>query len=324
MSDLSVIIPGRNEEFMPHTIEDILRNIEGDTEIIAVCDGYWPDPPIKDDPRVHIIHHTEAIGQRQSTNEGVRMSRSKFIMKCDAHCAFDKGFDVKLMESCEKDCTIVPSMYRLHVFDWACECGHKQYQDHGNKCEKCGRIITEKEIVWRRRKGSSANYMWFDTQLKFSYFDNNYLRPYKKDGENVKRKYSHKYRDWAKENITDQMVCIGACWLMHRQRYWDIGGMDEGHGSWGQMGVELACKSWLSGGRQLVNKNTWFAHMFRTTNTLKFPYPIKHSDTEAARKYSRDLWFGNKWLKAKHDLKWLIDKFSPLPGWDEYQWCQKG
>jgi hypothetical protein len=108
--------------------------------------------------------------------------------------------------------------------------------------------------------------------------------------------------------------------MMHRERYWELDGMDEGHGSWGQMGVELACKSWLSGGRQVVNKNTWFAHLFRTTDTLKFPYPIKHSETEAARRYSRNLWFGNGWTKAVHPLSWMIEHFSPLPGWDEYVW----
>ena len=323
MRDLSIIIPSRNEEFLSRTIEDILANIEGDTEIIALCDGAWPDPPVKDHPRVNLVYHPVAIGQRQSTNEGVRLSRAKYVMKCDAHCAFDKGFDVKLMESCQRDYTVVPSMKRLHIFDWVCkDCGHKEYQDKikGNECPKCKSKQMKKSFIWQPRSGSNADYMWFDTQLKFSYFDNNYLRPYRKDGVDIKRLYHHKYRSWAQDSITDQMVCIGACWMMHRNRYWEIGGMDEGHGSWGQMGVELACKSWLSDGRQVVNKNTWFAHLFRTTNTLKFPYPIRHSETEAARKYSRNLWFGNKWPKAKHDLKWMIDKFSPLPGWDEYQW----
>jgi hypothetical protein len=31
------------------------------------------------------------------------MSEAKFIMKLDAHCAVDKGFDVKLAEDCEYD-----------------------------------------------------------------------------------------------------------------------------------------------------------------------------------------------------------------------------
>ena len=72
MAEFSVIIPARNEEFLALTIDDILSNIEGDTEIIVVLDGYWPDPPLKDNPRVTIIHHTEAVGQRAATPQVLR------------------------------------------------------------------------------------------------------------------------------------------------------------------------------------------------------------------------------------------------------------
>lgn len=46
------------------------------------------------------------------------------------------------------------------------------------------------------------------------------------------------------------------------------------YGSWGNQGIEVACKTWLSGGRVLVNHNTWYAHMFRTQGAeFGFPYP---------------------------------------------------
>jgi glycosyltransferase involved in cell wall biosynthesis len=323
MRDLSIVIPARNEQFLSRTIEDILSNLRGDTEVIAVCDGYWPNPPIIDNPRVTIIHHSKPIGQRQSTNEGAKLSTAKFIMKCDAHCAFDKDFDVKLMETCEKDWTVVPRMYNLHVYDWLCkDCGHRTYQAHDTKCEKCNSTNVVMDIVWKRRRRPS-DYMWFDPDLRFRYFDSNAFKLFVKgqlDSEykkKLKRKYHHKYRDWAKGEITDQMCCIGACWMMHRDRYWEIEGMDEGHGGWGQMGVELACKSWLSGGRQVVNKTTWFAHLFRTTKTLRFPYSLSGKETSRARDYSRDLWLNNKWDKAIHPLSWMIERFGPLPGWDK-------
>ena len=116
--DLSVIIPARNEMFLQKTIDDILFNSRADTEVIAICDGYWPNPPIKDNPKVIIVHHTESIGQRAATNEGARISQAKYVMKADAHCAFDEGFDVKLMDGYEPDWTLVPRMYNLHGFDW--------------------------------------------------------------------------------------------------------------------------------------------------------------------------------------------------------------
>jgi hypothetical protein len=63
----------------------------------------------------------------------------------------------------------------------------------------------------------------------------------------------------------------------------------------------------------LVNKKTWYAHMFRTQGgDFGFPYP--NPGIEQARAYSRDLWLNNKWDKAVHPLSWLIDKFNP-PDW---------
>jgi hypothetical protein len=58
--------------------------------------------------------------------------------------------------------------------------------------------------------------------------------------------------------------------------------------------------------------------MFRTQGgDFGFPYQISGSEQEAARKYSRNLWMGNKWKKAKYPLSWLLEKFWPVPGWEQ-------
>jgi len=311
--DLSVIIAARNEEFLQRTINEVIDKKRGDTEVIVIVDGYWDD--IKQDKCVKIIHHNRSIGQRAAVNEGARLSDAKFIMKLDAHCALDEGFDVKLMEDCEYDWTVVPRMHNLHAFDWVCnDCGTRTYQGH-KICKKCKSTNLTKDIIWRS-KNNSIDYMWFDTDLKFRYFDSTCLDLY--GVKNAKQIYSHYNRDWAKGDITDQMTCLGACWFMHRRRFLDLGGLDEDHGSWGQMGTEIACKSWLSGGRQVVNKKTWFAHMFRTQGgDFGFPYPLSGKEVRTARNYSRELWTKNKWPKAVRKLSWMIDRFSPLPGWDK-------
>ena len=145
MTDLSILIPARNEIFLFNTIEDILKNLRGDTEIIAVLDGQWAEPGIPMNDRVNIIYHSESIGQRAATNEAARLSQAKYIMKVDAHCAFDEGFDVKLMEDMQDDLTMVPLMKNLHAFDWVCmKCSERWYQGPDPTkysiwiCNKCG------------------------------------------------------------------------------------------------------------------------------------------------------------------------------------------
>lgn len=300
MRDLSILIPARNEEFLSRTIEDILSNIRGDTEVIAVLDGEWADPPIPQNDRVTILYNPVSVGQRAATNQAARISTARFVMKADAHCAFDEGFDIKLMADCEQDWTVIPRMYNLHVFDWVCsDCGARTYQGpKPPECEVCKSENVEREMVWEPRRNRRTDFARFDASLHFQYW-----RDYERRPE-------------AKGDIVDVMACVGACWFMHRSRYWEIGGMDEAHGSWGQMGVEVACKSWLSGGRQVVNKKTWFAHLFRTQKGFGFPYPQSGKAVQAAREHSRRLWQGDNWDKAIHSFSWLLEKFAPIPGWD--------
>jgi len=115
--------------------------------------------------------------------------------------------------------------------------------------------------------------------------------------------------------IDETMCCMGPGWFMHKERFFYQGGCDEKHeGGWGQQGVEVACKAWLSGGALMVDKRTWFAHWFRGGGGPGWPYPISGNTVERVRRYSRDLWLNNKWDKQVRPFKWLIDKFDP-PGW---------
>jgi glycosyltransferase involved in cell wall biosynthesis len=298
--DLSVIIPARNEEWLERTIDDILLHREMDTEVIVIFDGYWPVPSISDRSDVVIIHFTNPVGQRGAVNYGAAISRAKFIMKLDAHCCVDQGFDRKLITDCDYDWTVIPRMYHFHVFDWVCQvCNTRYYQaDPVLKC-KCECTEFSKDVVWKRRDDKPPrDYMRFDHTMHFQYW----------------RRFER--RSEAKMEVTDLMSSIGACFFMHRKRFLDLGGLDEAHGFWGQFGTEIACKSWLSGGRHIVNKNTWFAHFFRV-GKLKFPYELSANAQERARIYSRDLWLNNKWEKQVRPLSWLIDKFAPIPDWHD-------
>jgi glycosyltransferase involved in cell wall biosynthesis len=299
---LTVIIPGRSEMFFSRTIENILENMRGDTRIIAICDGDWPIHPIQDHSRVSVLHHSESVGQRAATNQGAMLARSKYIMKLDAHCAVDEGFDVKLMEDCEPNWTVIPRIYNLHGFDWQCNaCGHRTYQGPmPTQCDKCKESKGhEMVVVWKPRMNRGTDFARFDNNIQFQYWQ------------------QYKKRPEAQGDIVDVMCTVGCCWFMERDRFWQLEGMDERHGSWGQFGVETACRAWLSGGRQVTNKKTWISHMFRTQPGFGFPYPISGNAIERARKYSRDFWINGKWDKAIRPLSWILDKFWPVEGWSD-------
>jgi glycosyltransferase involved in cell wall biosynthesis len=229
---LSVIIAARNEKYLEPTIRNILANARGEIEIIVELDGYLPDPRIDiGDNRVLFIHHKESIGQRQCINDGARRAKGKYIMKLDAHCAVDEGFDVKLAADCEYDWTIIPRMYNLDINTFQPKL-HKRTDYMYMGCAT-GRLLR-------------AEY----------YSGKEYSRWHKK-----------------KELIDDTMCNMGPGWFLHKDRFWELGGLDEGHGGWGQMGVEISCKAWLSGGSLKVNKKTWFSHWFRGGSGPGFPYP---------------------------------------------------
>ena len=299
MPELSILIPARNEIFLSKTIENILENIEGDTEIIVVCDGNWPDPSVNDHPKVTLIYHSESIGQRAATNEAARISRAKYVMKVDAHCSFDKGFDVKLIKDMQPDWTVVPIMRNLHAFDWVCPDGHRRYQSPSGPCTVCGKP-TKMDVVWVGKGNPQSTSYCFDSEPHFQYF--------------------REYKGREKGNLTETMSLQGSCWMMERERYWEIEVCDESLGSWGSQGIEVACKSWLSGGRVICNHRTWYAHMFRTQGgDFGFPYHLSGKQTEGAKRKARELFFNNAWSKQKYPLSWLLEKFWPVPGWSEKQ-----
>lgn len=302
--DLSVLIPARNEMWLRRTVEDVLAHAKADTEVIVVADGAWPDPPLVQHERVHIVYHPTSVGQRAATNEAARLSQARFVMKLDAHCSLADGFDVALIEAARddlgEDVTQIPAQKNLHVFDWVCQCGARKYQGPTPTECTCAAPRWEREVVWKPRRGVTTTSWRFDGDLHFQYW-----------GEYSKRPEA---RGTA---YPETMSCLGACWFLSRERYWALGGLDEAHGSWGQMGTEIGCKSWLSGGRMVTNTRTWFAHMFRTQGgDFSFPYPLSNSDQDRARKHSRELWLGDKWPGQVRPLSWLIEHFAPVPGWE--------
>lgn len=310
MKDLSILIPSRSEMFLKNTIEDILKNIEANTEIIVVLDGVWAEPPIPQHDRVNVIYVPESIGQRAAANLACKLSKARYIMKLDSHCSFDRGFDRKMIEGFKKtgdNVTVVPIMRNLWAFDWKCyHCGWKKYQGPTpEKCEQCGKTDKiRRKMIWVGKWNPQSTSYCFDATPHFQYFeDYKHREPYLTD---------------IKTGFTETMSLQGSCFMCTREKYWELDICDETLGNWGNQGLEVAVKTWLSGGKVMVNHNTWYAHMFRTQGgDFSFPYNQSGRQVQRTKRKVKDLFWDNKWDKVIHPLSWLVKKFWPVPGWKQ-------
>jgi len=97
--------------------------------------------------------------------------------------------------------------------------------------------------------------------------------------------------------VDETMSFQGSCWVMTR-KHWDsvIKELQEaGYGRFVQEAVEIGMKTFQSGGKLMVNKNTWYAHKDRK---FKRTHNITREEADAGDTYSLGLWM-NEYLKLK-------------------------
>lgn len=285
---LSVIIPSRCDEYLQKTIDDLLLKAEGEVEIIVVFDGYWPNPMIKDDPKVRFIHHGTQFdnnGMRDSINKGMALAKGEYVMKIDEHCMLDQGYDVKLIADCEDNWVVIPRRYRLDAENW--------------------------KIVEDGRPPIDYNYLAYPYQR---YHD----QTCGLHGEEWKRP------DRKDILIDDTVSCQGSCYFTTREWWFKMIGPldDENYGPFTHEAQEVCNKSWLGGGRVIVNKKTWYAHMHKGKLGKKYgfsnsQYRVHQDLKEKGRLFCIDFWINNKWDKRVHDFEWFFEHFGLFPGWNE-------
>lgn len=277
---ISVIIPSRNEQFLSKTIHDVITKASGEIEVIAVLDGYWPEPPLPNYPNLHIIHRSIPLGMRASINAAASIAKGKYLLKTDGHCMFAEGFDEVLKSNCDKDWLVIPSRYSLDAENWCIDNNGKPRRD--------------------------AHYLCYPFN--------------KKDG--VPGMHGVEWWERAKERlhyeIDDEMSFQGSCWFMHKSYFWDfIGGMsEEGYGTFSQEPQEIGNKVWLGGGRIVICKKTWYAHLHKGKRYGR-GYSTDGLAIKKGHQYAVDFWLSNTWEKRVHNIEWLIDKFWPVPTYPE-------
>jgi hypothetical protein len=94
----------------------------------------------------------------------------------------------------------------------------------------------------------------------------------------------------------------------------------EMYGPFTQEAQELGNKTWLGGGKVMVNKKTWYAHYHKGSRGKRYgftnwQYKVHQDQMELGREFCVDYWLSNAWKNRIHDFKWLVDRFSPVPTW---------
>lgn len=282
---ISVIIASRVEQFLQRTIDDLLEKAEGEIEVIVALDGYWPSTPLRNDPRVVVLHHGtlhDNKGMRASINAGMAVAKGEYVMKIDEHCMLDQGYDLKLIADCEDNWVVIPRRKRLDAENW--------------------------KLVKDNRP-----------DIDYMYIEYPYAKPYDKTQGLHGAEWKRPER--ADILIDDTPSMQGSCYFM-KKSHWDtvIGELDDvNYGTFTMEAQEVGMKTWLSGGRVVVNKKTWYAHYHKGSKGKGYGFSTAQYRRHQERIEGSRLYAIKYWLNAqdfKYDWNWFVtEKFPNMPGW---------
>ncbi len=279
MSMVSILIPARAESpaNLQRTVANIYANATGDCEVLVGFDG----PPYQDFPDYSTLRQfrqPETIGLKPMINLLAGMARGKYLLKLDAHCSVAPGFDETLAADMEDNWVVMPRFYVLDGKTW-------EWQD--------GR-----------------------------YYDYFYLCCPFTDRRGFRFKAGGHWPERTAERLTGPAIdetpqIHGSGWFIGRDYFLNcLGGFPTidpfGHA---QEPPYLGLKTWLGpwGGKVMVNKNTWYAHLHQSNGSRG--YRMGHANEEATYRQVAEYWMGDQWEGRLHDMAWFIEKFDPMPSW---------
>jgi hypothetical protein len=275
---VSIIIPSRTEKFLNNTIQSVLDNATGEIEVIPILDGYDEFPQKSEDLRVKYISlpNNGMMQKRQGVNAGVSIAKGEYIMCLDAHCMVGKGFDEILSKDCDDNLIVVPRRYKLDGFKWEVQNDQPP--------------VDYEYWMWKYLIGGEGSHGFPE------------LHDYRWDERQTERKDIL---------IDDKLTMQASCWFMKKSYFQRMGFMKvNGYTGWGQEAEELCLSTWTTGGRVVVNKNTWYAHLYKGKAHGRMYFMSKNQRNESIH-YSY-----NYWVKEhKNEFIKVIDKFMPIPNW---------
>ncbi len=275
MSKVSIIIPSRNEKYLKRTLDNIYENATGDFEVLVGFNGPTDYPLTGNYPNLTMIYESQDIGLKPMVNKLANLANGEYIYKSDAHCSFGKGFDEILQADMQDDWIVTPRFYVLDKETWKWQ--DERFYDYFYLC--C-------PFTDPRGLRFKAGGHWAD----------------KTRG----RLESHPMMD-----ETPQMH--GSGWFVNRDYFLNVlGGFPEtdpfGHA---QEPIWLGLKNQLIGGKLMVNKRVWYAHLHQNSNERGYPEDRRHTEST----YNETAAY---WLKHTK-FEEFIRRNSDMPTWP-YNW----
>lgn len=303
---LSIIIPDRNgQPYLQKTIDDLLSKAKGDIEIIVVCDGTWPNPSLKNSSRVIVVHqgtHFDNPGMRAAINKGMSVANGEYVMKIDEHCMVDEGFDLKLIADYKEGDVVIPRRYRLMADEepWRLE----EYL-----------IASDGQVV-----ADDLHFKHIRPPVDYMYLAYPFERAFDKTAGLHGDKWDQRTKEKMDIPIDETMTMQGSCYFMSKAHWQNIIGEldEENYGTFTQEAQEIQFKTQKAGGKIMVNKKTWYAHMHKGKKGKGYGFSNeqyrKHMEgTEKGRQYCIKHWV----FEERDLLKELLARFWPVPGWPD-------
>lgn len=280
MSKVSVIIPARNERYLAKTVEDLFLKATGEIEVVVTVDGPTSFPLPMERPNLTLIKKPIAEGLRPALRDASNVATGKYLMKTDAHMAMSEGFDEVLKKDYEDGWVVVPRLYRLNADTW------EKYLNSQNDY-----FFVSCPWGAERVKGS-----WLFREVTWI------------------------SRDRARVDIAidETMSVQGSVWFMSADHFHnklkDLCDNLNIWGTWSGEQQEIVFKTWLGGGRVMVNKNVWNAHFSKGMSERFESVPDYSRNRDGTSHKHLALYFlRNQWKERIHDFDWLMDRFWPLP-----------
>jgi len=280
---LSIIVPAYREPFLNKTIDSLLKNAVEEIEILPVLDCDIPYEPVMIDPRVKPINLGGNVGMRGAINAGLAKATGEYVMKIDAHCIVDLGFDKKLIDDCAENWLVVPRRFNLNDIKWE-----------------------------RTRPINDYHYLVFPEVAPLSY-------GYSFQVAGWPRKRIDKLE--IDDTMTFQGSCWLANRKYFMEHVGFLDDSLETYGTFAHEQQEIGLKYWLGGGAIKINKKTWYAHLFkkgRHYSSRKFSRKHKKDKYHiSGNTWGTKHWMNNEEPNMVHSFSWYINKFWPIPTWPD-------